>query len=75
MLDTVRKAAQLAGGVHALAQRIGVSRQALYQWRRRMPAERVLAVERATAGRISRHALRPDLYPEAPESVPDRDAR
>jgi len=29
----------------------------------RVPAERVLAIENATDGVISRHELRPDLYP------------
>lgn len=37
-----------------------ISPQAISQWKR-VPAERVLEVERATG--ISRHKLRPDLYP------------
>jgi DNA-binding transcriptional regulator YdaS (Cro superfamily) len=29
----------------------------------KVPAERVLLIEAATGGRVSRHELRPDLYP------------
>lgn len=40
--------------------RIGISAAAVSQWRR-VPAERVLEVEKASG--VSRSALRPDLYP------------
>lgn len=44
---------------------IAITSQAISQWKR-VPAERVLDVERVTG--ISRHDLRPDLYPrESPE--------
>jgi DNA-binding transcriptional regulator YdaS (Cro superfamily) len=44
----------------ALAAALKVSPGAISQWDR-VPAERVLDVERITG--ISRHELRPDLYP------------
>ena len=45
-----------------LARRVGVNKSAVARWAvRRVPAERVLEVERATG--IPRHELRPDLYP------------
>lgn len=47
-----------------LAQQLGTDPRYLWQMatgRRRIPAERVLALEAATG--ISRHDLRPDLYP------------
>ena len=48
----------------ALAKDLGVQSPAVCKWERgRIPAERVLDVERATG--IPRHRLRPDLYPEA----------
>jgi hypothetical protein len=53
-------AKKICGGTLALAQAIGVSHQAVAQWKY-IPAERVLAVERLTG--VSRHDLRPDLYP------------
>ena len=48
------------GATGRLAAALGISRPAIVQWRR-VPASRVLAVEVATG--ISRHDLRPDLYP------------
>lgn len=56
------RAIELTGSVTALAVCIGVTRPAVAQWRR-VPATRVLAVEKATGGQVSRHELRPDLYP------------
>lgn len=45
-----------------LAELIGITRQGIWQWRR-IPAERVVEVERATG--IPRQELRPDLYEAA----------
>ncbi len=47
----------------ALAKKLRISNAAVCKWIRkgRIPAERVLAVEAATG--ISRHELRPDIYP------------
>lgn len=52
-------AANRAGGVPALASRIGVTRQALYQWRR-VPADKVALLARETG--LPARMLRPDLY-------------
>jgi len=60
------KAIEIAGGQAALARFCGVSQPSVHKWLKRsqgIPAERVLAVERATGGKISRHELRPDIYP------------
>jgi DNA-binding transcriptional regulator YdaS (Cro superfamily) len=57
----LREAVRVAGSMRALARMIGTSHQAIAQWDR-VPAERVPDVERATG--VSRHRLRPDLYPE-----------
>lgn len=43
-----------------LARKLGVTAGAVWQWSK-VPAERVLEVERVTG--ISRHELRPDIYP------------
>jgi DNA-binding transcriptional regulator YdaS (Cro superfamily) len=62
------KAAALDEAKKAVKGNTGLSRalngditpQAVSQWKQ-VPAERVLDVERATG--VSRHRLRPDLYP------------
>lgn len=52
------------GNATRIAKAVGVTHSAVLQWARgRVPAERVLRVEEATG--ISRHELRPDLYPES----------
>lgn len=63
-MKAIDKAIQAAGGQQALAEKCGVRYQAVQKWARlnRIPAERVLAIE--TASGISRHELRPDLYPQ-----------
>lgn len=53
--------ARMAIGATALAREIGISQPAVSQWKV-CPAERVLAVESATG--VSRHVLRPDIYPK-----------
>jgi TorA maturation chaperone TorD len=59
-----------AGGVGALARSLGIAQPSVSTWRR-VPAERVLAVESLTG--IARALLRPDLYPmsEPPRFEPD----
>jgi TorA maturation chaperone TorD len=57
-----------AGGVGALARKIGISQPSVSNWSR-VPAERVLAVEAATG--VDRAMLRPDLYGALPS--PDSD--
>ena len=55
------EAIRVAGGVGALARKIGISQPSVSNWSR-IPAERVLAVEAATG--LDRSVLRPDLYNE-----------
>ena len=59
----LKRAMDAVGGQAALAKEIGVTAQAVSQWGE-VPPLRVLAVERASG--ISRHELRPDLYPVDP---------
>jgi hypothetical protein len=55
----------IMGGQSALARAIGTSQQNVHNWlyKRRIPAEYVLKIEEAVNGVITRHALRPDIYP------------
>jgi len=52
-----------AGGVGALARKIGIAQPSVSNWSR-VPAERVLMVEAVTG--VSRVELRPDLFAERP---------
>jgi DNA-binding transcriptional regulator YdaS (Cro superfamily) len=59
--DALQRAIKSAGSGIKLAKAIGVSRQAIQQWKRTgVPAVRCADVERATG--ISRAKLRPDIY-------------
>src|SRR6266581_3444432 len=57
------RAIAAAGGVGALARKIGIAQPSVSNWSR-VPAERVLTVEAVTG--VSREVLRPDLYGERP---------
>lgn len=63
--DIKAKAIRLAGGRSALADAIGIKPQAVSQWKR-IPAERIGAVSRATNGEMSPADLRPDLFGDLP---------
>jgi DNA-binding transcriptional regulator YdaS (Cro superfamily) len=56
----MERAKRIAGGTTALANKLGISKQAVSMWER-IPADRIIAVEAATG--IPREELRPDLYP------------
>ncbi len=65
----------LCGGQAALARRLTrllgapVSQQRIWNALHRdqsIPPEWCMGIERATAGRVTRHQLRPDLYPMEP---------
>jgi len=56
----ILRAIERAGGGTVVAARLGLTRQAIYQWRR-IPAQYVIALERLSG--VSRRRLRPDLYP------------
>jgi DNA-binding transcriptional regulator YdaS (Cro superfamily) len=65
-LDALERAIPQAGGVTQFARALNVSYQLVQGWRTpgrkfATPAEYVLRVEAATG--VSRHELRPDLYP------------
>ena len=68
----LERAIQIAGGQSALARACDVKQGHVWNWLNKSgkcPAEHVLNVEEATGGKVTRHQLRPDLYP-ATESEP-----
>jgi DNA-binding transcriptional regulator YdaS (Cro superfamily) len=64
--QALRRACRIAGGQKPLADKIGTTQSQVWYWLERskkgVPAEFVLTIERATG--VSRHELRPDLYPK-----------
>jgi len=58
----VRRAIKAAGGMRALARKLGITHTAVYWWDK-IPAERVVKVEEVTG--VDRTLLRPDLYVRA----------
>lgn len=63
--NAIARAAQLAGGQSALARKLGCTPQYVSKMcsSGHVPAERVLPVEAAVNSAVTRHELRPDLYP------------
>ena len=74
--EALRRAIDAAKSIYALADRVGVTYQAVQKWLRAgvVPPRRVLAVEKATRYRVKRWELRPDLYPPPPRIVRARAA-
>ena len=69
------KAVRVLGSQSAFGRLIGRSQPTVWGWLsedKPLPAEHVLTVEAATG--ISRHALRPDIYPLAGPASPRRHA-
>lgn len=72
-MSAIEQACTAVGGQSHLAQRLGVSPQAVSKWivKARAPAQRCLEIEVATGGAVSRYALRPDVYGAAPAATPE----
>lgn len=58
--ESLGRARKVAGGNVGIGRALKISGQAVSQWRR-VPAERVLDVEKLSG--VPRHELRPDIYP------------
>jgi DNA-binding transcriptional regulator YdaS (Cro superfamily) len=71
MATSTQRAFEAHGGTQAeFAEAIGTSQQLVSYWLRNskeLPAEFVLPAEKATG--ISRHDLRPDLYPREDQAA------
>jgi DNA-binding transcriptional regulator YdaS (Cro superfamily) len=72
-IDAIREAERRAGSQSALARMAGVSQTSVWRWwhgRARVAPEAVLAIETGTG--VSRHSLRPDIYPPLEPELPMR---
>lgn len=66
--QAIRKAIDLVGGPTSMARALGVKQATVSNWllsyRGQVSSRYAIAVEIATGGEVTRHQLRPDLYPE-----------
>lgn len=69
---SLEKAIKSAGSAKLLAKHLGLSSNAISQWKHRfkgnVPPDRVLSVFRVTG--VTPHELRPDLYPNPTDGLP-----
>lgn len=66
-MSALERAIAKVGGLSALAEAIKTTPQVVVNWRKRgVPAERVLEVEAATGGAVTRFELRPDIFGAPP---------
>ena len=72
--NLVKKAIDMAGGVSALADKLGERYQTVQKWAAigRPPLNKVLAFEKATGGVVRRHELYPEEF-DGYELVEDDD--
>jgi UDP-N-acetylglucosamine 1-carboxyvinyltransferase len=73
-IQALQKAIEIAGGQSALGRLINRDQKAIWAWlntTQKVPAEDVLNIEEATQGQVTRHDLRPDIYPnQSNDSAP-----
>ena len=64
MNQAFERAVEIAGGQSSLARAVGVSQPRVWNWLHKslISPEFVIPVEKATG--VSRHELRPDIYPK-----------
>lgn len=64
-MSPLQRAIQDAGSQAALGEAIGKKQQHIQYWLSvdKVPGEYVIAIEKAVNGKVTRHELRPDLYP------------
>ena len=64
--EALLKAVEICGSQSELARRIGgtCKQQNVHYWiENGLTAEQVIPIEKAVNGEVSRHELRPDIYP------------
>ena len=60
----LKDAVKEAGGLSAVAEALGITKQAVSQWKI-APANRALDLERLCKAKITRYQLRPDVFTRA----------
>ena len=68
-LAALQRAVDIAGGQVQLARKLEVTYQYVQKMLRDgVPAERVIQIEQAVGGAVTRQELRPDIYPREPSA-------
>lgn len=71
MQNPIDTAAEVIGSQQALAVALGVTKAAVWQWKKQVPVIYCLRIERLTAGKVSRKDLRPNdwhlIWPDLTE--------
>lgn len=65
-IEALQTAIGIAGGQTALGRLIDEDQRTIWAWVHKtgkVPAEKVLMIEKAVEGQVTRHQLRPDIYP------------
>lgn len=73
-MDAISEAVNAVGGQAALAKHLGVNPSLISQWvtcRLKVAARHCLAIEAATGGKVTRYALRPDVFGPPPANEED----
>jgi DNA-binding transcriptional regulator YdaS (Cro superfamily) len=70
-MDALQRAIENLGSQAALARMLGVVPMAVSNWKLRgqVPADKCLAIERATLGAVTKEQLRPDVFGDPPGGV------
>lgn len=65
-IPALHRAKDILGGQSAIARAVGVKQPSVHRILhegKSVPAKWCIPIERATRGKVTRHELRPDLYP------------
>ncbi|MCR6672168.1 YdaS family helix-turn-helix protein [Devosia ginsengisoli] len=68
MAAALQRAVEIIGGPTEAGRVFDITPQAVDQWEI-CPPGRVLGIESAAGGQVTRYELRPDIYGDAPELV------
>jgi DNA-binding transcriptional regulator YdaS (Cro superfamily) len=62
----LEKAIKIVGSQYRMAKILGKRQSVIWYWLKsgHVSAEFVIPIEQATGGQVTRHELRPDIYPE-----------
>jgi hypothetical protein len=76
LVTTLSAERNVALSTPRFGERLDISQPAVHRWRARgkAPADRVIYLEHATQGKVTRYQLRPDVFGPAPDAPDQRAA-